>query len=686
MDKRKVSVLLVNYNVKQYLLHSIQSILQSQYDGEIEIIIVDNHSFDGSVAEVKKRFPEISVIENEDNSGFGKAVNQATQAASGEYYLILNPDTVIQENTISILANYLNGHPEAGMVGPKILNADGSMQLACKRSFPTIGVAFPKLLGLTKLFPKSKWAGKYNLTYLDPDLNHVVDAVSGSCMFVEASLYQQVGGFDEQFFMFGEDLDLCYRIQKSGREIHYVPATQIIHYHGESVKTAPYDSINAFYYAMILFSQKHFSKGQGFITKWAIRLGVLVRKIISLVGKWRSSILSVSLDALVVLIAFLIAIPLRFNNFEPIFVSRGLVPIVYIFFWLVMGSLFQLYSRYILSYTRAILASVSGFFLAVAFTYFFKQYAFSRLVIILATTIITILIPGWRVLAHFLMSRGLLRPVKERHNVLFMRRTLIIGTDPQSLKIAENIQQRFDTGLDIVGFCDRELNLDPKELSRPFLGNIEDLKTIIRTQGVREIIFSSQDYSNKDILNLMDKTKDQRLTYRMVPRNQEILLGKASIEEIGDYSFVNIEYTLFHRLHRLTKRIFDIVMSSLLLIVFSPIIIVNALTGSIVSEEYWGENGNKFVSSEFKSNSRFVADLLLLWAILKGKISFVGSALVKSSENDPKSICKPGLTGLARIRNINNLNREYSILDHYYVQNQSLTLDLEIIVKTMFLN
>jgi len=686
MEKRKVSVLLVNYNVKQYLLHSIQSILQSQYDGEIEIIIVDNHSFDGSVAEVKSRFPEIPVIENADNSGFGKAVNQATKAASGEYYLILNPDTVIQENTIAVLAQYMVDHPEVGLVGPKILNADGSLQLACKRSFPTIGVALPKLLGLTKLFPKSKWAGKYNLTYLDPDLNHEVDAVSGSCMFVASSIFQELDGFDERFFMFGEDLDLCYRIQKSGHKIHYVPDTQIIHYHGESVKTAPYDSINAFYQAMILFSQKHFSKGQGLITKWAIRLGVLFRKIISLVGKWRSSILSVSLDALVVLIAFLIAIPLRFNNFEPIIVSHGLVPVVYIFFWLVVGSLFQLYSRYILSYTRAILASVSGFFLAVAFTYFFKQYAFSRLVIILATTIITILIPGWRILAHFMMSRGLLRPVKERHNVLFMRRTLIIGTDSQSLRIAENIQQRFDTGLDIVGFCDRELKLDPKELSRPFLGNIEDLKTIIRTQGIREIIFSSQDYSNKDILNLMDKTKNLRLTYRMVPRNQDILLGKASVEELGDYSFVNIEYTLFHRLHIVTKRIFDVIMSALLLVIFSPIIITNVLIGSVISKEYWGENGERFVFHEFKSNNRFIADLLLLWAVLRGRISFVGSPLVKATEVDPKSICKPGLTGLARIRNINNIDHEYSILDHYYVQNQSLTLDLEIIVKTVFSN
>jgi lipopolysaccharide/colanic/teichoic acid biosynthesis glycosyltransferase len=172
----------------------------------------------------------------------------------------------------------------------------------------------------------------------------------------------------------------------------------------------------------------------------------------------------------------------------------------------------------------------------------------------------------------------------------------------------------------------------------------------------------------------------------MVPRNQEILLGKASIEEIGDYSFVNIEYTLFRRLHRFNKRIFDILFSAILLVLFSPIMIFTALSGRPQSVQYWGINGNYINSRQFNSKSQLISDLPLLWLVLLGKLSFVGSKLVKTELNDPQSICKPGLTGLASIRKVDNFDERYSILDHYYVQNQSLTLDLEIIVKSIFTN
>ena len=152
----------------------------------MEIIIVDNNSYDNTVAYLQDRYNhlhQIKIIENSDNVGFGKAINQAAMVAKADYYFILNPDTIIQEETIPTLQDYLDDHPGVGMIGPKIINADGSLQLACKRSFPTASVALPKLLGLSRLFPNSRWAGKYNLTYLDPDAVHAVDAISGSCMF-----------------------------------------------------------------------------------------------------------------------------------------------------------------------------------------------------------------------------------------------------------------------------------------------------------------------------------------------------------------------------------------------------------------------------------------------------------------------------------------------------------------------
>ena len=686
--KNSVSLLIVSYNVRQYIAHAIDAIIKSDLD-DFEIIIIDNNSFDNTASYLKDRYShlrQIKIIQNKENIGFGKAINQAASLAKGQYYLILNPDTIIQEETISTLKEYLDSNPEVGMVGPKVLNADGTLQLACKRSFPTLGVALPKLLGFSRIFPKSKWAGKYNLTYLDEDEISSVDAISGSCMFIRSFLFHELKGFDERFFMFGEDLDLCSRIWKNNYEIHYVPTTQIVHYQGESVKSAPFDSINAFYNAMILFVDKHFSFGTGWLMKFAIRCGIYIRKFFSMIGEKRSQILSVTIDAILILLAFIIAISMRFSNFEPITMSKGLIPAIYVIFWICVGFIFQLYNRYILSYSRAIISSVTGFFLAVAFTYFFKQYAFSRFVIIFGSAIISILIPGWRVFVHFLMARGLLNQVKQKNPILFTRKTFIVGADAEGLRIANSLLKRFDTGLELIGIVDTKLPEEDNKLPIDFIGRLSDLRDLVVKHSIRELIFSTSAFTNKEILHLMNQTKDLRLTYRMIPRQQEILLGKASIEDIGDLSFLNIEYSLFYSLHRFTKRIFDLTISFITLIIFSPIIMVLLLLKKGVQRQYWGIEGKKFEVTIFNVNSRFIRELPLFFAVLLGNLSLVGSTMFETSEPNPNLICQPGLTGLERIRSVKFNPEDRLALDHYYVQNQSFTMDLEIIMKTVFNN
>ena len=686
--KNSVSLLIVSYNVRQYIAHAIDAIIKSDLD-DFEIIIIDNNSFDNTASYLKERYShlrQIKIVQNEENIGFGKAINQAASLAKGQYYLILNPDTIIQEETISTLKEYLDSNPEVGMVGPKVLNADGTLQLACKRSFPTLGVALPKLLGFSRIFPKSKWAGKYNLTYLDEDEISSVDAISGSCMFIRSFLFHELKGFDERFFMFGEDLDLCSRIWKNNYEIHYVPTTQIVHYQGESVKSAPFDSINAFYNAMILFVDKHFSFGTGWLMKFAIRCGIYIRKFFSMIGEKRSQILSVTIDAILILLAFIIAISMRFSNFEPITMSKGLIPAIYVIFWICVGFIFQLYNRYILSYSRAIISSVTGFFLAVAFTYFFKQYAFSRFVIIFGSAIISILIPGWRVFVHFLMARGLLNQVKQKNPILFTRKTFIVGADAEGLRIANSLLKRFDTGLELIGIVDTKLPEEDNKLPIDFIGQLSDLRDLVVKHSIRELIFSTSAFTNKEILHLMNQTKDLRLTYRMIPRQQEILLGKASIEDIGDLSFLNIEYSLFYSLHRFTKRIFDLTISFITLIIFSPIIMVLLLLNKGVQRQYWGIEGKKFEVTIFNVNSRFIRELPLFFAVLLGNLSLVGSTMFETSEPNPNLICQPGLTGLERIRSVKFNPEDRLALDHYYVQNQSFTMDLEIIMKTVFNN
>ena len=324
-----ISIIIVNYNVRDYLANCLNSIYSSKYTNNIEIIVIDNNSRDNSVQMVKEKYSKINLIENKINYGFSKAVNQGIKISKGEYLLLLNPDTVLEKNTLEILKNYMEQNKKVGMCGPKILNSDGTLQLSCKRSFPTPMVAFPKLIGLDKLFPKSKWAGKYNLTYLDENKCHSVDAISGSFMFIRKEILKTVGFLDENFFMFGEDLDLCFRIKKNNFDIHYVPQTQIIHFKGESVKSVPLESIKWFYNAMDLFVNKHFSSKTSILFTLLLKIGIFLRKIYSIFSSNLIILFPFILDIIMIITSFVIGISIRFNSYE--IILQSYIPILVIY-------------------------------------------------------------------------------------------------------------------------------------------------------------------------------------------------------------------------------------------------------------------------------------------------------------------------------------------------------------------
>ena len=680
----KVSVIIVSYNVRSYIAHSIESIISSKYEN-IEIIVIDNNSYDGTCDYLKNEYNDkcdIKIIRNKNNIGFGKAINKATKIANGDYFFILNPDTIIEENTISILLDYLIENSSIAMIGPKILNGDGTLQLSCKRSFPTLRSALPRLLGLDRIFPQTKWAGKYNLTYLDPDKVHAVDAISGSCMFIKSNAFYKVNGFDEDYFMFGEDIDLCKRLWKNDLEIHYVPKTKIIHYKGKSVDTATYDSREAFYDAMSIYVNKHYSSTMSLLTRLFVALGIRIRKLISTLSEKKSLIVSLVLDFAIILGAFIIGMNFRFDNYIPVILSNGLVPSVYVILWILVGSFFQLYSRYILSYSRAFMAAITGFMIAVLFTYFFKQYAYSRLMIIIASSIIILIIPGWRVLFHYLISRGYFRNIHHSKSIIFSRKAIVAGTDKEGMRIAKNILKRFDSGLDIIGFVDFKYP-ENDELSIPYIGNIKNIRKICKNNKIREIIFSTTSFSYQDIIDFMDKTKDLRLIYRMVPKKKDILLGNSNIENIGGISFLNIEYNIYHKMNRLSKRVFDLITSTFFIILFSPFILSYIIFGRKIKMDCWGMNNSSLSVIVFDSKNEFIRDLPLLFSVFLGKISLVGSPMISVEQKDPNLLCLPGITGLERIRNVKFDSNTRQAVEHYYVQNQNIKLDLEIIIKTI---
>ena len=198
--------------------------------------MVDNNSVDGSVSLVKEKFPEVIIIENKDNFGFSYANNQAIKLAEGEYILLLNPDTVVEEQTFEKVIGFMDNTPDAGGLGVKMIDGKGNFLAESKRGLPSPWVAFYRIFGISRLFPKSKRFGKYHLSYLDETQIHSVDVLAGAFMLVRKSVFDKIGLLDETFFMYGEDIDLSYRITLAGYKNYYFPETTIIHYKGESTK------------------------------------------------------------------------------------------------------------------------------------------------------------------------------------------------------------------------------------------------------------------------------------------------------------------------------------------------------------------------------------------------------------------------------------------------------------------
>ncbi len=254
----KLSVIIVNYNVKLYLEQCLNSVERAAQGLEYEIFVTDNNSTDGSMEYLKQRFPHVTFIENKDNVGFAKANNQAIRIAKGEYVLLLNPDTIVCESTLKDCIQFMDSHQDVGATGVRQLKSNGSFALESRRGIPTPFTSFCKMTGLCMMFPKSRLFGKYYMQYLNANEPNEIEAISGAFMFIRHTTLNESGLLDEDFFMYGEDIDLSFRLMKTGKKNYYLP-TKILHYKGESTEKTSYRYIYVFYEAMLIFFRKHYS-------------------------------------------------------------------------------------------------------------------------------------------------------------------------------------------------------------------------------------------------------------------------------------------------------------------------------------------------------------------------------------------------------------------------------------------
>jgi O-antigen biosynthesis protein len=667
-----LSVIIVNYNVRQYLENALISIKRAMDGIEGEVIVVDNASDDGSVEMVREKFPSVQIIANTENMGFAKANNLALKQARGEWLLLINPDTVVQEDTLRVMIDFMRNHPEAGLAGCKLLNPDGSFQLPCRRSFPTPWVAFTKITGLSALFPRSRIFGRYNLMYLDPDESYEVDAVGGAFMMVARRAFEAVGGLDQSFFMYGEDLDWCYRIRQAGFAVYYVHETQIVHFKGESTRRSNINELQVFYGAMVLFVEKHFSSSA--LVLFFLRLGIALRGGLARVARSGRSLLMVVVDASLVAFSVFAAVyigqyvyfgrPYHFPAYA--YPMVWIIPAVAV---ILVGSFLGLYSTHRGRVRRSLATVFVSYVLIAATVFFVKTFAFSRAVTVLSGALSLLLVPGWRILLRLLSRRSGMRGV-------IGSPTLIVGAGVAGQEVVRRLRGRLDNGYDIVGFIDTtNARIGERSEGVEIVGSIENVGKVIDEMKVTDVIFSTDEIPYTTILSVISHSTALNVDFHLVPTSVESIIGKTRIDNLDTLPLVDIDYNIHRFRNRVAKRCFDLLGSGFLLLTLYPVVRAGAAVRRSSRE------------------GLFIAMCRNLPDVFSGKISFVGRPLSSTENGDtPKfntSMQKGtylgprGLTGLIQLYESKGLTREdRERYELYYAKNQSLLLDLEILLKS----
>lgn len=278
-----LSIIIVNWNTRDLLTACLDSIERSLFSGdgggaglETEIIVVDNGSTDGSAEMLRRDYPGVRLIENRENIGFARANNQGLAASRGHYLLLLNTDAFLREPALAQLVRFMDEHPEAGIIGPRLYFGDGTLQRSCY-AFPTLATEFYGAIGLDRLFPRSRLFGRYRLSYWDMRDVREVDVVMGACLMARREVFEQIGGLDERFFMYSEEVDWCYRARQAGWRIYYVPQAEATHLWGGTSRTLPVQTVVQLYHSRLLFFRKHYGPATTAAYKAVLALACLVR-------------------------------------------------------------------------------------------------------------------------------------------------------------------------------------------------------------------------------------------------------------------------------------------------------------------------------------------------------------------------------------------------------------------------
>lgn len=645
----KLSVIIVNYNVKHFLEQCLNSVRKAAQHVDAEVWVVDNNSVDHSVEMVAEKFPEVRLIANKDNPGFSVANNQAIKRSDAEYVLLLNPDTVVEEFTFKKVVDFMDAHDDAGGLGVKMLDGNGNFLPESKRGLPTPSVAFYKISGLASIFPKSKTFGHYHLGYMDKDETHSVEILSGAFMLMRKKTLDKVGLLDETFFMYGEDIDLSYRIIKGGYKNYYFPETRIIHYKGESTKKSSVNYVYTFYNAMVIFAEKHFSLKYAKLFSLLINFAIILRASISISKRFAGKILPPLLDAAILFIGFYFIK----SYWEQTWLSPngGKYPFLYMLY-IVPAYITILLGGVLLSggYDKPFQISklIKGLFIGiisilVMYALLPENYRYSRAIIIAGTFWGFISLSGFR---YFMQLIGF----QDFGSSSKSNRMVIVGSAKEAQRVAGVIRNTTEK----PGFIGL-VSLDVKEKNKEgVIGSFDQLSEIMNVYSISDVIFCAKDMSAQSIIDQMIQFQDKGISYKIAPEESLAIIGSNSINTTNDLFMLEVD-GIHQTQNKRNKRLLDFGLSLVFLL-------------SLPINIWFINNKLKFISHIF--------------TVLISKKTWVAYFL-KESENEEKlpnlkkGILHPGHAFINEDLSNDTLQR----LNLLYSRDYKVSTDLEIIWK-----
>lgn len=644
----KLSIVIVNYNVKHFLEQCLHSVEKAIKNIDAEVFVVDNNSVDGSNGMLVHKFPWVRLIANNKNLGFSKANNQAIRMATGEYVLLLNPDTVVEENTFVKVLAFMDEKPDAGGLGVKMIDGKGKFLPESKRGLPTPWVAFYKMFGLSALFKNSKKFGKYHLSYLSCNEVHQVDVLAGAFMLMRKETLDKVGLLDEDYFMYGEDIDLSYRITKGGYKNYYYPGTTIIHYKGESTKKGSLNYVRMFYNAMIIFARKHFSKQYAGLFSVFIHLAIYFRAALATCSRIAKRLWLPAIDFLFIFMGFYWLLPYwEAARFQVGYYPPGLllfaVP-AYIITWLVSVYYSGGYERPV-SFLKIYRGIIWGtLFILIIYSLLPNSARFSRAIILLGSGLSAILVSLVRVALHFILKKDFTLGTRKP------KRVAIVGSMNECNRVGQLLAK---TGIltNIIGYISNKPNPDEEE----FMGSLPQIADIIEINRIEELIFCSEDISSQLVIKTMLDLSDANVDYKIAPPRSISIIGSNSIDTAGDLYVVNVN-TITNDKNRRNKRLFDVVVSVLLLVSY-PFTL------------WWVKNKMGFLKNIFR----------VLWR----SRSWVGYHKVNTELHLGLPVIRQGVLKTTDLLDINTENNLDTIdkVNLIYARDYKIANDLEIVFK-----